>query len=184
MPEPTTTPKTIPETTPDWVSALQLQPHPEGGFFRETYRSSEAIPPVGLPNRFQNGTAVPTGRAFATAIYYLLQGEQFSALHRIKSDEFWHFYAGTGLTVEIISPTGEQTQLLLGANPTRGQVFQGVVLAGSWFGARVTDGQGYALVGCTVAPGFDFADFEMARRQELLTAFPQHEAVILQLTRA
>jgi uncharacterized protein len=177
-------------TAADWVVALNLQPHPEGGYFRETYRAAESIPLAALPARFREGL-VPAAseRVFSTAIYYLLEAGQFSALHRIKSDEFWHFYAGTGLTVEIISPDGLHSQLQLGARPDQGQVFQGVVKAGAWFGAAVSQPhgyaqpQGYALVGCTVAPGFDFADFEMAERQQLLNAFPQHQALITRFTR-
>jgi uncharacterized protein len=172
-------------TAADWVAALQLQPHPEGGYFRETYRAPEGISLAALPARFQtgnSGSGLPA-RAFSTAIYYLLEAKQFSALHRIKSDEFWHFYAGTGLTVEIIDPQGQHSQLNLGANPKQGQVFQGVVMAGCWFGAAVTDAQGYALVGCTVAPGFDFSDFEMGERQHLLAAYPHHGELIRRLTR-
>lgn len=177
----------LPTTAADWVTALQLQPHPEGGYFRETYRAKEGVPLTTLPERFQQSSAPASGasglRVFSTAIYYLLEAGQFSALHRIKSDECWHFYAGTGLTVEILSPEGEHSQLHLGPRPDLGQVFQGVVTAGDWFGAAVTQAQGYALVGCTVAPGFDFADFEMAQRQQLLVAFPQHQALITQFTR-
>jgi uncharacterized protein len=177
-----------PCTAADWVTALQLQPHPEGGYFRETYRAPEGVPLTALPERFQQSLGLtpeyPPGlRVFSTAIYYLLEAGQFSALHRIKSDECWHFYAGTGLTVEILSPKGEHSQLHLGSRHDLGQVFQGVVTAGDWFGAAVTHAQGYALVGCTVAPGFDFADFEMAERQQLLAAFPQHQALITQFTR-
>jgi uncharacterized protein len=170
-------------TAADWVTALQLQPHPEGGYFRETYRASEGISLAALPTRFQAGSSGAPSRAFSTAIYYLLEAGQFSALHRIKSDEFWHFYAGTGLTVEIIDPQGQHSQLHLGANPTQGQVFQGVVMAGCWFGAAVSEAQGYALVGCTVAPGFDFCDFEMGERQHLLAAYPHHHELIHRFTR-
>ncbi len=160
-----------------WIGHLQLQPHPEGGYFAETYRSPEIIQSEALPGRYAGG------RSFSTAIYFLVTGDSFSALHRIQSDEMWHFYAGNRLTVTVIDEAGILTEIHLGQNPAAGEVFQAVVKAGCWFGSRVTDPQGYALVGCTVAPGFDFADFSLAGRNELIAQFPEHEAVIRILTR-
>lgn len=119
----------------------------------------------------------------ATAIYFLLPGDQFSALHRLRSDEVWHFYAGSSLTLHIIDPQGCLTQKKLGTNPDKGESFQVVVEAGCWFGATVDDPQGYALVGCTVAPGFEFEDFELGNRQQLLEQYPQHRELIERLTR-
>ena len=155
-----------------WIKRLQLAKHPEGGYFTETYRSNEAIPAAALPPRF-NGN-----RAFSTAIYFLLTDGEFSALHRIKSDEMWHFYAGGELTIYVIEPTGSYSQIKLG-----GDHLQAVIRAGCWFGATVNEPQSYALVGCTVAPGFDFADFEVARRDELIAQYPRHRWVIEKLTR-
>lgn len=165
-----------------WVEHLQLLPHPEGGFFKETYRSGGGIALDYLPPDFGQGSEL---RQFSTAIYYLLEAGQFSSLHRIKSDEVWHFYAGSCLEVYSISPSGELAVLKLGSDPSQGQVFQGMVPAGDWFGATLADSQpgNYALVGCTVAPGFDFNDFELGTRADLLAAFPQHESVIQKLTR-
>jgi predicted cupin superfamily sugar epimerase len=130
-----------------------------------------------LPGRFGGA------RACSTAIYFLLRGDQVSRLHRIKSDEIWHFYAGGALTLTLIHPDGRLETLPLGADPERGESFQVLVPAGCWYGAAVDDPESYALVGGTVAPGFDFADFELADRQSLLAAFPQHRDAILRLTR-
>lgn len=160
-----------------WIDRLNLQPHPEGGFFRETYRAALTLPQSALPEH--------TGaRAASTAIYFLLAGDQFSAFHRIRSDELWHFYAGSCLVVHVIQPGGDYQQLLLGSNANQGEQFQAVVPAGRWFGSSLRQPDTYALVGCTVAPGFDFADFEMAKREALGAQFPQHRNIIARLTRA
>ncbi|RYD83083.1 MAG: cupin domain-containing protein [Sphingobacteriales bacterium] len=159
-----------------WVSNLKLEPHPEGGYFKETYRSAEIIPKNALPNRFFGE------RNFSTSIYFLLEGSQFSALHRIESDEVWHFYDGTALSIFVIYGDGNLQEITLGNNPENGEVLQAVVPHGAWFGSRVKDKTGFALVGCTVAPGFDFEDFEMAERKALLEQFPQHSDIIHQLT--
>lgn len=159
-----------------YVQTLNMQPHPEGGYFAETYRSSETIPLAALPNRFGGA------RTFGTAIYFLLESYHISALHCIQSDEVWHFYDGGTLEISIISPTGELTIIRLGRNLDQGEVFQAVVPAGSWFGSKPAVGIDFSLVGCTVAPGFDFADFEMAGRETLLAKFPQHRLVIENLT--
>ncbi|GAB4036419.1 cupin domain-containing protein [Spirosoma jeollabukense] len=159
-----------------YANTLNMLPHPEGGYFAETYRSAETISQAALPDRF-NGA-----RAFGTAIYFLLERHHISALHRIQSDEIWHFYEGGTLEVSVISPTGELTIIRLGRNPDQNEVFQAVVPAGSWFGSKPAVGTDFSLVGCTVAPGFDFADFEMADRATLLAEFPQHRSVIETLT--
>jgi len=158
------------------VDSLGLQKHPEGGWYRETYRSAGTVPLHGLPGRFDGE------RSFCTSIYFLLSGDEFSAFHRIKQDELWHFYDGDGLTVHVIDKAGNCLEKKLGRDSEKGECFQQVVEAGDWFGASVPSG-GFALVGCTVAPGFDFADFEMPSRQELLSLYPQHRAVIEKLTR-
>ncbi len=158
-----------------WISTLGLTHHPEGGWFRETYRSPESYAVEVLPNRFSGP------RSFCTAIYFLLERGEFSALHRIKSDEIWHFHDGAALTVYVLTPAGEQYEILLGRNAEKGERFQAVVPAGCWFGAA-THGV-FSLVGCTVAPGFDFNDFEMAERDNLTALFPHHAALINRLTR-
>jgi uncharacterized protein len=158
-----------------WIKQLGLTRHPEGGWFIETYRSMESVPGSVLPERFSGN------RSFCTAIYFLLEQGDFSALHRIKSDELWHFYAGGRLSIEVISPAGLHEQKILGNNPDSGESFQAVVSAGSWFGAEAVDG--FSLVGCTVAPGFDFSDFEIGRCEELIHLFPQYEELIRRMTR-
>ena len=159
-----------------YVEKFAMQPHPEGGYFVETYRSAELIPKAGLPERF--GEA----RSFSTAIYFLLESHHVSAFHRIASDEVWHFYAGGPLEIFVITPTSELTVIRLGNNPEQGDVFQAVVPAGCWFGSKPAPGTDFSLVGCTVAPGFDFADFEMASREDLLQEFPQYREVIEKLS--
>ena len=158
----------------DIVRQLGLQPHPEGGYFRETYRASESIAAGSLDHRYGGA------RSLSTAIYYLLEAGQRSALHRLKSDEIFHFYAGDPLKIIEIAPDGHLTEALLGADFAAGAIPQHVIPAGAWFGALPVGR--FALVGCTVAPGFDFADFELAETAALLAAFPQHEAWIRRLT--
>ncbi|GAB3952914.1 cupin domain-containing protein [Spirosoma harenae] len=159
-----------------YVQTLNMLPHPEGGYFVETYRSDEAIAKSALPDRFSGE------RSFGTAIYFLLESHHISAFHRIQSDEIWHFYTGGPLEVFMIFPDGSLKIMRLGTNLEQGEVFQGVVPAGCWFGSKPAEGTAFSLVGCTVAPGFDFADFEMANREQLLTEFPQHKSVIEKLT--
>ncbi len=156
-----------------WIRELQLSPHPEGGYYRVTYTSQLKIAQGALPAGFHGD------RAASTAIYFLLAGEDFSAFHRIAGDEMWHFYAGSGLQIIVIDPGGGLSELRLDGVGA----FQAVVPGGCWFASRVADGVGFALVGCTVAPGFDFADFELAEREELVAVYPQHRTLIEQLTR-
>jgi uncharacterized protein len=158
------------------IEYLELVHHPEGGWFRESYRSQEQVQTDALPQRFGGE------RSFGTAIYFLLESGDISALHRIKSDEIWHFYAGVPLLIHLIFPDGGYQMVQLGADLTAGQQFQAVVPAGCWFGAELS-GEGFALVGCTVAPGFDFTDFELARRTELQDVYPEHATLITRLTR-
>ena len=161
-----------------WIDRLQLIGHVEGGSYREMYRSPHLIPPEGLPAGFHQK------RSLSTAIYFLLEHNQFSAFHRIASDELWHFYFGDPLEIIEIDPVnGSLLITRLGANPEQGEVFQALVKAGQWFGSRVAGTGKYALVGCTVSPGFDFDDFELADRAALKSLFPQHGAVIDSLTR-
>jgi hypothetical protein len=164
-------------TAKELIEQLELVKHPEGGWYRETYRSDEVIQKTALPGRFAND------RPVSTAIYFLLQSGDKSALHRIKSDEIWHFYSGDSLIVHVITPQGEYYPLNLGSNITAGETFQCVVPAGCWFGAEVS-GVGYSFVGCTVAPGFDFDDFEMGNRDDLLKEFPNHKEIVQRLTRS
>ena len=160
-----------------WIEKLQLEPHPEGGYFRQTYRSDLVIAREALPDRFAGS------RAASTAIYFLLEDENFSAFHRLQADEMWHFYAGSPLLVHVIDRSGKYSSIRLGGDPDAGEIFQAVAKAGSWFASHLADWRGWALAGCTVAPGFDFADFEMARREELATKYPEQKELINQLTR-
>jgi len=160
-----------------WIEKLELQPHPEGGYFRQTYRAETMIARAALPAGFAGD------RAASTAIYFLLEGDNFSAFHRLQSDEVWHFYAGSPLLVHVIDPADSHSYLRLGNDPDAGQVFQAVVRAGCWFASHVEDWKSWALVGCTVAPGLDFADFEMANRESILQEHSQHREIINRLTR-
>jgi predicted cupin superfamily sugar epimerase len=168
-----------------WIDKLQLQPHPEGGFYRVTYTAATRIAQAALPSKFKG--ARPT----STAIYFLLTNQaraatasgHFSAFHRLQSDEMWHFYAGDPLVVHQIAPDGSYTKLVLGSNIEAGEDFQAVVEAGCWFASAPLMPDSFALVGCTVSPGFDFADFELGTRVELTAHYPQHAGLIEQFTR-
>jgi len=158
-----------------WVQSLQLEPHPEGGFYKETYRANEKIKADHLPERYQGD------RDFSTAIYFLLRSQDRSAFHRIKSDELWHFYQGSTLLVYVLTDHGLKVHRL-GADLTAGDSLQVMVPANCWFGAQVEDPDSFALCGCTVAPAFDFSDFEMADREYLLNNYPEQGEIITQLT--
>lgn len=161
------------------IDQLELTRHPEGGWFRETYRCAESVPAQALPERFGGS------RSLSTAIYFLLEEPDISALHRIKSDEMWHFYTGSALLIHSIFPDGRHRVQRLGPDCAADELYQLVVPAGCWFGAELAGkklGSGFTLVGCTVAPGFDFADFEMADRRQLCAAYPQHAELIARLS--
>jgi uncharacterized protein len=160
-----------------WIEKLRLEPHPEGGHFRQTYRSEVVIAGEALPSGFTGA------RAASTAIYFLLEGKNFSAFHRLRSDEVWHFYVGAPLIVHVIDEDGQYSSILLGRDLEAGQVPQAVVRAGSSFASHVADWKSFAVVGCTVAPGFDFQDFEIGKRGELVARFPQHRELLERLTR-
>ena len=155
-----------------WIDQLQLESHPEGGYYKETYRSTENV-----VNR--NGAT----RNSSTGIYFLMTGTAFSAFHKIESDEMWHFYDGVALSVYMITRTGELEILKIGKDIENGEQLQGVVPAGCWFASKVVAQNNYSLVGCTVAPGFDFNDFIMAERETLTQEYPTHAVIIKELTR-
>ncbi len=154
------------------IEKLNLKPHPEGGFFKETYRSKESIKKENLHVRFAGD------RAHSTSIYFLLTSENYSALHKIQSDEMWHHYEGGTLEITSIDNNGKLTVHSLGKNLENNEEPQIVIKAGDWFGAKVKDKDTYTLAGCTVSPGFDFEDFVMGDKNELLKQFPQHKEVI------
>jgi predicted cupin superfamily sugar epimerase len=154
----------------DIINKLQMLPHPEGGYYKETYRSEE-----------QTINKEGNKRNTSTAIYFLLENNNISRFHRIKSDELWFFHQGNA--IEIVSiHNNELVSITLGNDIDKGEVPQAVIPANVWFASSVKDGQGFGLVSCTVAPGFDFADFEMAKQNELLKEYPMLESVIKKYT--
>jgi predicted cupin superfamily sugar epimerase len=159
-----------------WIKRLRLSPHPEGGYYREIYRAPESVPRRGLPPRYGGS------RPFGTSIYFLLESGQVSRLHRLKSDEVWHFYAGSPVLIHMLSDSGRCRSIKLGRNPEKGRVFQAVIRAGTWFGAEPVGLRTYALVGCTVSPGFDFDDFEAGCAEKLRKKFPRWASLIERLT--
>jgi uncharacterized protein len=174
MPEDAVTPESL-------ARELGLSPHPEGGYYKEVYRCADEIAP--LPARFGAGR---NGLPYSTSIYYLAASPDFSAFHRIRSDELWYFHAGTGMRVHCLDSRGGYRAIELGP---RGPYF-GAVAAGAWFAAepyaRESAGaeRAWALVGCAVSPGFDFRDFELADRAALGREHPDHASLIERLTRA
>jgi len=164
-------------TIKEIVDHYQMLPHPEGGYYKESYRSSETFSSLGLPDRFKGN------RVFGTAIYFLLDQGNFSAFHRIQSDETWHFYAGQTLEIFVLHHDGTLQIIQLGNQMQQGETFQATVPAGAWFASRPAAHSTYSLVGCTVAPGFDFADFELAKADALVKEFPQHASIIRELCR-
>ncbi len=160
-----------------WIEKLGLSRHPEGGWYRESYRAEESIEGRYLPRRFSGP------RSLSTAIYFLLEAGDFSAFHRLKADEIWHFYDGGPLAIHALGENGFLHGKKLGRDHAGGQVLQLVIPAGSWFAAEVANASAYALVGCTVSPGFDFRDFELGDRRKLEAAFPSHAGLIGRLSR-
>lgn len=164
-------------TAEEYISHLGLKIHPEGGFYVQSYCSKENIPVTALPPRFTGS------RPVSTAIYYLLKQGDFSGFHRIKSDECWHFYAGGRLYIHVIEPSGNYYCISLGNDLRKQEVFQCIVPAEAWFAAEPAPGTPFCLSGCTVAPGFEFSDFELAKKEMLLPLFPQHGTIINRLCR-
>ena len=153
------------------VERLGLQVHPEGGFYKETYRSNQTIETD--KNVFRN---------ISTAIYFLLENENKSLFHRIKSDELWFFHQGEALEIVFIKE-GVLNTIILGNNLENGEVVQATIPANTWFASRVKNLKGYSFVSCTVAPGFDFADFELAKREDLINEFPNLKETIEKFTK-
>lgn len=161
-------------TAAQLIEHFQMPPHPEGGYYRETYRSPLTVTP--------HGGGFDGDRLASTAIYFLLPAGSRSGFHRIRSDEAWHFYGGGPMTLIQLSPEGRLEEITLGTDLLRGHKVQHVVPAGYWFGGMPQTGTEYSFVGCTVAPGFEFRDFELAERGALTRMFPAHEKWIKQLT--
>lgn len=159
------------------INSLELLPHPEGGWYREVYRSEDVIPVDALPARYKSP------HCCSTSIYFLLESHDFSAFHRISSDETWHFYLGSPIVIYIISHEGEVVQITMGNNLQEGQYIQYTIPRNCWFAAKVQDNNSFTLVGCTVAPGFEFTDFELASRKQLIDLYPVLSDLISGLTR-
>lgn len=158
-----------------WIQHLNLLPHKEGGYYKEVYRSNEQVLKNSLPERFTND------RVFSTSIYFLLEKGDFSAFHKIKSDEIWHHYDGAPVTIHVINNEGLLSTRKLGLSPEIKIMPQVTITANHWFAAE-TMGD-FSLVGCTVSPGFDFHDFEIADRNVLLNNYIEHKKIIEQFTR-
>jgi len=160
----------------DVIRRLNLQLHPkEGGYFRETYRAAESLGADALPSRY--GAA----RSFSTAIYYLLTPNTYSALHRLQSDEVFHFYGGGAVEMLQLLPDGSGRTVIMGDFASGGQP-QVIVPRGVWQGSVLKAGGEFALLGCTVAPGFDYTDYESGRRDDLIARYPQFADFIRRLT--
>jgi predicted cupin superfamily sugar epimerase len=155
----------------NWIKHLNLQPHPEGGYYREVFRSTKSITREGET----------TVRPALTSIYYLLEARDFSGFHRLASDEIWYFHAGSPLHIHVIANNGQHTLIELSDSATGN--LQAVIPANTWFAAELPTYLGFTLASCAVAPGFDFAEFEMARREEMIAEFPQHEGLLGRLCR-
>jgi predicted cupin superfamily sugar epimerase len=152
--------------TKELIEELDLKPHPEGGFYKETYRSVDSL---------------EGERSLMTSIYFLLTSEHVSHFHRIKSDEHWYFHEGSSLTVHLLNDKGHQ-ELKLGSDLSTGESFYHLVPKNTIFGSTVDNQNGYALVSCVVAPGFDFRDFELLDSEYLLERYPNEEKIIRKLT--
>ena len=158
------------------IEKLDLIKHPEGGYYKENYRSKGEINPDSLWKQANES------RSYSTGIYFLLKEHQFSAFHKIKQDEMWHHYLGSTLLLHIIDPKGTYKSIKIGKRFSEGEHLQYVVPANYWFASEVLEKDNFVLCGCTVSPGFDFKDFEMPNRDILIKMFPQHKKIITSLT--
>jgi len=155
-----------------YIQKLGLTKHPEGGYYKEVYRSEDVIEEESLPDRYTSK------RNVSTSIYFLLDKEDVSHFHKLQSDEIWHFYEGSSLTIHMIDEAGNYTLKRLGREVTDGEVFQFVIPKFTWFAAEVNDKTSFTLIGCTVAPGFDFADFELGKKEEMTNQFSPLKEII------
>ena len=158
------------------IRLFELKPHPEGGFFKETYRSDEKFPAHALPSRYHSD------RYLYTAIYYLLTEESFSVMHRIQTDELLHFYLGDPVYILQLHPDGHAETKIMGNNIASGHSPQCLIPRGIWQGARLVEGGRFALMGTTTTPGFDFEDFEIGESQKLKQLYPDQRHVIERFT--
>lgn len=158
-------------TASHWIKHLNLQPHPEGGWYREVFRSDKQVSRL-------NETA---SKNACTSIYYLLENDDYSGFHRIASDELWYFHKGAPLHIHAIDENGEHTIHELSDTPT-GNLFA-AIKAGWWFASEIPSKAGYTLVSCAVAPGFEFSEFEMAEKEKLMARYPQYTGLLTRLCR-
>lgn len=158
------------------IKTLNLQPHPEGGYYKETYRSEGVINTDSLDKNYSGE------RNYSTSIYFLLTSDNFSAFHKINQDEIWYFHEGSSIQLHTISEDGKHQQFTIGNDITKNESPQLIVPGNHWFAAKVNNANSYALVSCSVSPGFDFSDFVLPTRKELSNLFPQHKEVINEFT--
>jgi predicted cupin superfamily sugar epimerase len=154
-----------------WIQRLQLQPHPEGGYYKEVFRSEQAVtrPSSNLIKQA------------CTSIYYLLEGTDYSGFHRLTSDEIWYFHKGSALHIHVIDKRGIHESLEL--SDAEGGNLSVVIRAGLWFAAEIPSGKGFTLASCAVAPGFDFGEFEMAKKDDLIKQYPGHARLLSKFCR-
>lgn len=157
-----------------YIQKLQLEKHPEGGYFREIYRGGEMVL-IDSPGKSRK-------RNYSTSIYFLLEGKQVSKFHRLQSDELWHFYAGVSVLIYVIDHKGKLFQITLGNKTEDGEVYQAIIKKNNWFAAELSNKKSFALVGCTVSPGFDFLDFEFGEKGKLTSQYPDLSKIIDKLT--
>ena len=167
------------------IKKLELEKHiSEGGYFKESYRSPDNISNNGFHNKkhgheiSEETTNTEKIRPASTLIYYLLVGNQYSAIHRVKSDEIWHFYLGSPVTIHLINEDHISPRIKLGNNLEKDENIHYVVKKDTWFCAEVNNKMSFALMGCTVSPGFDFEDFELGNKDKLILQYPQHKDLI------
>jgi uncharacterized protein len=159
------------------IESLNLNAHPEGGFFREIYRSDETLSNKTLPVRYTSQ------RTFSTSIYYMLVENQISHFHCLKSDETWHYYTGSQVIIHCLEPDGTYNQIKIGCQFENSIFPQFTIKKGTWFAAEIEDKNSYSLIGCTVAPGFEYDDFELGNRNSLFEQFPNHKELITRFTK-
>jgi predicted cupin superfamily sugar epimerase len=168
-----------------WINHLNLQPHPEGGYYKEVFRSKEVVlrtNSVDFSARAATFGANPNiAKQACTSIHYLLEGEDFSGFHRLASDELWYFHKGEPLHIHVINDQGTHTTIELSDSPTGN--LQAVIPPNTWFAAEIPSHRGFSLVSCAVAPGFDFAEFEMAKKKQLIEQYSEHKALLERLCR-
>lgn len=157
-----------------YIQKLQLKKHPEGGYYREIYRSAEMF--------FVDQPKKSLKRNVSTSIYFLLEGSQVSKFHRLRSDEQWHFYDGASVKIFIIDEKGKMEEVVLGKKTEQGEAFQTVIKKNNWFAAEVMNKRSFSLIGCTVSPGFDFSDFELSDRKTLEEMYPEYKTTIYKFT--